>query len=380
MYIFLWNVALAVYVLWEQVKKKPLSRSFAVFLYVLLSLLMVFRFGLGADTSSYVYAFEYVHSLTSFLERHVLRNPGFSVFLYLIKWLTGGRYPLAVLACNVFSMSLISWVVFKKSKDILFSLLLFIGVGYLEVYYTASFREMMAGTLFLFGYYMYLPEKKTGRYELFAILAVLFHEAAFPCLLLPLLFRFQSCFRKNPKRTLWIVGGVFVLAFVILNILFPYLYHTIGWTNPALHILVYFSRTSFSVLGLGMEIVFGIGMYILFHTAADRDEFMSFSYWTWMFSILIYLLFVRYSIVSRVCDLLQIIMLVMIPNLFAQMKTLRRKIVLLMSVLALNSFLLYSDLRYKIPLINKNYGTDYSLMTYPYFTVFNAEQVNIFRR
>jgi len=74
-------------------------------------------------------------------------------------------------------------------------------------------------------------------------------------------------------------------------------------------------------------------------------------------------LFVRYSIVSRVCDLLQIIMLVMIPNLFAQMKTLRRKIVLLMGVLALNSFLLYSDLRYKIPLINKNYGTDYSLMT-----------------
>ncbi len=149
MYIFLVNAALAVYLLWEQVRKKPLSKSFAVFLYVLLAVALMIRFGLGADISSYQYAFEYVHSLGSFTERHVLRNPGFSIFLYVVKGLTGERYPLAVLACNAFSMGLISWVVFKKSQNILFSLLLFIGAGYLEVYYAASFREMMAGAPFL---------------------------------------------------------------------------------------------------------------------------------------------------------------------------------------------------------------------------------------
>lgn len=378
MYIFLLNLALAGYVLWEQVRKEPFSRRFDVCIYGVICLFLVLRFGLGADTASYAYAFAYVHSFTSFLERHVLRNPGFNAFLYIAKWMTGGRYPLAVLFCNIFSMGLISWVILKKSRNILFSLLLFIGAGYLEVYYAASFREMMACALFLFGFYMYLPEKKIVRYELFAVLAALFHEAALPCLLVPLLFRFQTAFKTNRKRTLGIVAGLFVLSFALLNVLLPYLYQTIGWIDPALHVLVYFAGTSFSALGLGMEIVFGIGVFLLFHAAQDNDSFQTFSYYTWIFSILIYLLFVRYSIVSRVCDLLQIILLIMIPNLFAELKFSRRKMALLMGVLLLNGFLLFSDLQFKISLINKNYHTEYSFVTYPYFTVFDTDRTEIF--
>ena len=91
MYIFLLNLALAGYVLWEQVRKEPFSRRFDVCIYGMIGLFLVLRFGLGADTASYAYAFAYVHSFTSFLERHVLRNPGFNAFLYIAKWMTGGR-------------------------------------------------------------------------------------------------------------------------------------------------------------------------------------------------------------------------------------------------------------------------------------------------
>ena len=46
MYIFLLNLALAGYVLWEQVRKEPFSRRFDVCIYGVICLFLVLRFGL----------------------------------------------------------------------------------------------------------------------------------------------------------------------------------------------------------------------------------------------------------------------------------------------------------------------------------------------
>ena len=74
------------------------------------------------------------------------------------------------------------------------------------------------------------------------------------------------------------------------------------------------------------------------------DDFTYFSVLVFLSSIWIYYAFACYDLMSRVSDFIQIIMLVLIPQLFAAVPKKRVKAAAAFALIALNAVLLYADI------------------------------------
>ena len=90
------------------------------------------------------------------------------------------------------------------------------------------------------------------------------------------------------------------------------------------------------------------------------------------FALLIYIIFLRFSLVSRVCDLIQVIFIILIPNLLSKIQVNKIKVALLAFIIVLNAFLLVTDLTYKINIMNE----DFTVKTYPYVSIFDIDTIN----
>lgn len=247
----------------------------------------------------------------------------------------------------------------------------------MAVYYSSAIRQMIAMCLYLFGFYEFLPKKQYLRYEIFAIAAVLFHEAALPALVIPLLYRLVPVFQKKPGKLIGISLCIAIGLTVIFTEVLPPLVQSIAgapWA-PFMHILKYLLAPSSSFMGIAMESVFGVGILVLYHEMDSHDEeFLQFEVLVFLFSIFLYFCFSSFSLMSRVSDFLQFIIVILLPEMLSRISSRKRKAAVLMSLIVLNGFLLYKDLSDILPKISEGM----TLNDYQYFTVFEKEKTDRF--
>lgn len=123
-----------------------------------------------------------------------------------------------------------------------------------------------------------------------------------------------------------------------------------------------------------MEIVLTSLIFFLY-IVADKSEDTDFDFFqiiTSFFALLIYIIFSRFSLVSRVCDLIQVIFIILIPNLLSKIQVNKIKVALLAFIIVLNAFLLVTDLTYKMNIMNE----DFTVKTYPYVSIFDKDTIN----
>lgn len=341
----------------------------------MVAIFFLIRFNLGPDYGTYYHIFlNTTNPIENALQFHAFRNIGFTSLAMLSRVLFK-EYRWFVLLCNFISIYLCGKIIIKHSKHPLLSTLIFVGTGILEVYYASGVRQMLAMAIFFYAFYEFLPKKKYLLYEVFILIACLFHEISVVGLLIPLLIRFQPRIMNRTHEFFGFGIVISVLLCFAFIYLLPIVYRLAGeGSSPLMHIFHYLGQpSSFSWMGLLMECVF-IGMVILLYYANDRmkvEPFLAFQVIVAVFTLFIYIAFSRYSIISRVCDFYQIIFLILLPNLIAEVQDQKKRILGIGFILVLNAYLLYSDLNYKIRLMNTSYGYTMNLNTYPYTTVFN---------
>lgn len=372
MYVLLIYALLGIFsflYIFKNIKNKD---KISKFIFIALAIFFLIRFNVGQDIRTYLLSYERVtNPITDTLTYNANRNFGFTLLIYICKCFSLS-YPWFIFVTNLVALGSVTYITFKYSKNILLSLLMFVGSGYLEVYYASGLRQSIAMAIFLFIFYEFLPKKQYRKYYIGAIVACLFHEAAFVILLIPLLHKHLDSIRKNWKKLM--VGSLLVTVLVsfLVSYVAPKIAYAIGFNDAITHLALYFMTQSFSVLGIGLEVVISGLCILLFVLNDDKSDWNFFEEVVIFFSLLVYILMIRYPLVSRVCDLIQVITLISIPNLIQMITSKKKQILALGIVFLLNGFLLYSDLKQKLK------STGYTFENYPYITIVERDKIDNF--
>lgn len=375
MYILLLYVALAILIFTLFIKNCN-SKKLQILISVLLIAFLVCRFNIGPDLKAYLNTYNRVSDpIKDTLSYHMNRNFAFTLLSYICKDLFK-EYRWFAFCVNIISMGLVSYTIFKHSKNYLLSILIFIGSGFLEVYYSSGIRQSLAMSVFMFAFFEFLPKKQYLKYYICSIIACLFHEAAVITLVIPILSICLNFIKENQKKVLVVSCVTTAILFGIASFVMPILAELIGYSTPLTHVLQYFVKNSFSILGIGMECVLTGLVLILYKESKTKDEFEYFQVIVSVFIFLVYIVLAKFSLFSRVCDLVQVIFIVLMPNLVMQISNKKKASVLLAIVMVLNLYLLYSDMTYKINRLNTHYDKEFTLENYPYVSVFDSANVN----
>lgn len=360
------------------------KKKIEVIIFLAVTAIFLLRFPQGADIYNYDYIFRNsTASLADSFHSHIMRNVLFTRLAYFCKMLFG-EYRWFILVTNLLMFGLFSWTILKNSRNILFSLLLLIGSGILEVYISSGLRQAIAMAIMFFAFYQFLPKKKYLYFELFCIIAAGFHDLALVAAPIPLLMKLVPSFLDQPRKTAMIMAVISLGAFCLVHwgaVPFYRLFEAkFGTEAPWTHIFFYLQFQEFSILGAGMEFVMCCGILILYGLADRKKmtDFQVFEVLVFFFSTLLYFAFADYSLMSRISDFLQVILVICIPNLIDLIPGVRRNAAAFAGVAALNGFLLFSDVRAKASAVSSQTDISYSIENYPYLSVFDQQGVDAY--
>lgn len=382
MYVLIIYLLLGVAALYSLLAGEKRNIKVEWILYGGVVLLFVFRFSLGQDTDVYSWLFSNVtNPLKDALHSHTMRNVVFTTYAFLIK-LVVKEFRWFVFVSNLIFFGVITWIVKQHSDYPLVSLLLVVGSGLLEVYAGSGLRQAMATVLFLYAFYEFLPKKQFVLYELFILMAIGCQEIAAAAVPIPLLYLLGKRFKEHPYRVtaILVLIGVAMLEVTYdgLPRIENYFINQYGYAPVWTHVLAYFHDREFSIAGIGMEAVFLIGIMILFYLSDQKQhtDFFRLELLTFIYSTVIYFAMSMYPLMSRCSDLLQSIMIVLVPELFSMIVSKRRVCASFAAVFLLNGFLLFVDLNEKCKYLTSSGLWETSITTYPYVTVFDASTVH----
>ena len=358
--------------------EKKISRKQALCIFAVIATIFLFRYNIGLDNGIYKYLFERVQNpITEAFYYHASRNVGFNLLEYIVKNIFHS-YTVFVFVVNLLVLGFTSYIILKYSYSILFSLGIFISSGFLQVYYSSGIRQACAMAIFFFAFYKTLPKKKYGEYYFWSLIACSFHESAIITLLFPGILKYIAYIKENQKK-MFITGSLIsIILFFVTGIVAPFIAKKIGYDAPISHILSYFTGESFSFLGLAMEFVL-TGIIILLYVWNDdkEDDFIYFQVVISVFTLWFYIIFGKFSLISRICDLIQVIFIILIPYLLAHIQDIKKKAFLLMVILLSSGFILFSDINTTCKTIQKNKGYEnFTIQSFPYFTVLNEHKIS----
>ncbi|WP_102343353.1 EpsG family protein [Galactobacillus timonensis] len=337
------------------------SRKVQLTITIVLALVYVVRFTIGNDFINYKYIYNNIFNSAIAVMKdpfqygslYSVRNLGYTFFVYGLKHLFC-TYPEFILALNILTMTLLMIPVLRQSRQPLFSMVILIGCGVLEMYYGSAWREFLAMCIFFAAFYFCIPKKKYLAYELCILLAFTFHESAGIGFFVPVVIELYHRHSKKAKKIyFWIL--VISAAIGILNLtLVPYLA-----TMPTFQRYIAFSyfiqNPDFSIIGLLLQVCLGIAVYILYSWSNPEDLFLKEQTAVFLMTVPFYFCFAGFQLVSRVADFIQIIEVILIPNLVCLIPDKKKKALGFLGVIALNFVLLYSDTTYRIGNTKKIY-------------------------
>lgn len=347
-------------------------RMASIIIFIVTMLFFTVRLNMGNDIPTYIIVYDRVENpIYDAIHYHLSRNIGFTSLALLCKKIFGS-YRYFLLTCNILTTIVITYIVFKHSKNMLLSLMIFIGSGYLEVYYSSGIRQSIAMVIFLFSYFEFLENKQYLKYYIGIFMSFLFHDVALVGFALPLLLNSLNKIKENTIKK----GIIIVMMALLLSFFSSYaltlLFNIVGADYTWNHILSYFSGQSFSIMGLGLQILITL-MCIVLYSIGEKNENTYLQILTIFVALLIYILLIRFPIVSRVCDYLQVILIITLPNILESVPSKKKYVLSCLFVVMLNGHLLYIDMQEKIKKMD-----DITIVSYPYITLLEQEKCELY--
>ena len=318
------------------------NRKIESFIFVLLMVFFALRFPLGTDIDTYneIYS-NTTNSLISAIKGIPYPdNIGYNVFMTIAKILNLD-FNGYMLYFNVIIGLIIGIVCYKKSDNLLISLVILVGSGIIQVYYSGMLRQMIVMALFLYAYYRYLENNNYFMYYAIVFIAISFQWIALVLLFIPLVKIFFDNTNGKVRIILPLIATV-LLFFVMVYIVPKYAYLVPGRFGQYLYADV------FSPIGLVSRIIVLFGVIVTF-IFADRDELSSFdifSVYLCYISLLIYIVLSQNAIFSRVSDMISIIEIILVPKLISNISNKNKSIISALLIISINFIFLFSDIHY----------------------------------
>ena len=318
------------------------NRKIESFIFVLLMVFFALRFPLGTDIDTYneIYS-NTTNSLISAIKGIPYPdNIGYNVFMTIAKILNLD-FNGYMLYFNVIIGLIIGIVCYKKSDNLLISLVILVGSGIIQVYYSGMLRQMIVMALFLYAYYRYLENNNYFMYYAIVFIAISFQWIALVLLFIPLVKIFFDNTNGKVRIILPLIATV-LLFFVMVYIVPKYAYLVPGRFGQYLYANV------FSPIGLVSRIIVLFGVIVPF-IFADRDELSSFdifSVYLCYISLLIYIVLSQNAIFSRVSDMISIIEIILVPKLISNISNKNKSIISALLTISINFIFLFSDIHY----------------------------------
>ena len=218
----------------------------------------------GADTLQFCKHYEeiaakgwdYYRTVSGFGGR---LEPGFYVLCKLLGYISP-HHQLLIIVTSVWSLTAISSFIYKNSKDVVFSFILFVGFQYYAFWLNAM-RQVLAISVILFAVQHFLSKKRYIAYAIAVMVACLFHDSAFFALLL-------MCWIQPTKWliTLALAAGAF--GFVFFNRLFDLAAKIIGYSD---YIGSEFDSSNYFA-GLIKALLSVIILVVMFYSLRGKDR------------------------------------------------------------------------------------------------------------
>lgn len=191
------------------VRQIPGKLLYIIFWGAILIFLVAFRsIKIGNDTATYEYIFNSMKKCPSFFEWTKMNfytngiEHGYYFLNYIFSKFTNFRFFLIFTA--IVTISPYMYLIYKESKNITLSLILFIGLPY-YTFFMSGLRQSYALAFIVPAYY-FLKEKKLINYLITCVIAMSFHSSAL--IFVPVYWIVKL---KNTKKT-----RMFLISFIIL--------------------------------------------------------------------------------------------------------------------------------------------------------------------
>ena len=345
------------------------NRKIETIMLFLFLMFLAIQFPLGTDIEHYKFFFE--QTPMNLLEAMTLKysvipnNKGFILLMWLIKNVIN-NFNVFIFIVKLLICTVIGYIVYKYSSNYIISMMIILGSGIAEVYMSNAFRQMLAMTVFLFAYYKFLLNDEYLKYYLCSILALSFHWMAAFIFVVPVVKMYYEKFKDNKIFSIFIPCISAIVLYEIETFVIPNFVYLIPGRFQN-----YFITNDFSLIGLLSRIAILLvvlsGFYHVDKSQVNNKE--DFSVYLCFISFLIYVVFARSAIFSRVCDMISIIEIVLIPVLISNTldKNIYRKLITLILEIGVNSICLFADVKF----IADNSLNNHDLKEYPLYFVWD---------
>ena len=261
------------------------------------------RYGIGFDYHSYESIFYNIQNLNmvEMLQYHL--EYGY-VLLNKVVSLVGGDYRIFLFVTAMIINGLVFYVIKKHSSDVWLSILIYLCLQHFA--FTMNLmRQGLAFAIVFFSYH-FLVNREIRKYVITILIASSFHMSAL--IMLPFYYILQL---KHSKKNIILISSVIIGIFINFDFFMGLLvgtffekYHNYIGSN------VYWNGNSWKYLVFPIAI-YGISyLPIIFKKVQIDDILMNYSYYTFVFSVMI----AQHFILERLSIYFSIQLLILLPK------------------------------------------------------------------
>lgn len=261
-------------------KSKKGVRNYCIFAFILIAGLLAFRHpSMGVDlkygqTTGYLGGFQIIgksgwdkvlHSDFKNYER------GYVIFCKLLYYINDNQQTLLI-ACAVISVGAVSYLIYKYSKNLLLSYLIYLGLPVFLINYSGM-RQTVAIAITMFSY-TFIRNKKIIPFVLTVLLASTFHSSA-----IIFLAAYPVYYLKVVNKVRWLTAAFLPAVYLLRNPLFAVLSKlfkddAVPDNNSAITLFLVFSAVYiFTIVYSDKESIHENGLQNLFWVACICQAF-----------------------------------------------------------------------------------------------------------
>lgn len=371
MYLFI-GILLTICSIIELAKKGKTPSKLFKACWLLMTLVLCFRFGQGTDYFGYWYNFNSVQASGSYMINQMGHGELGWYMLSLAFVKVGLPFMAFVGFVAIISMVLIYVAINKHAKNKILCLLLFYPEAYLT-YCCSGMRQGLVLCFFLAFMIDMLLEQKYKKYYIYSFVMMQFHAASIVLFVVPLFLQM-----KIKVSSLWYILAPMLSVVLYASGMVSSMTTSAGGSSA-------YAESAFSILGLLLRIVLFVILYAMYKAGENKKADLMFNIYHCGF--LVYLaLFLSATLSQRLTLPLKSVEIILIPTLLyssqtsiiPSLKALKTKysgyafsLVLIMAVMFVKN--LNSYIR------QGGYPEETTIFSYPYVTIFNAENIYEYR-
>ena len=332
-YIFIIITILVLGILLNPNHRKKNKITYLVIVFSLITVVGAIRnVTVGVDTEQFCNAFNIISSSSLKSAFELRYESGFIILCKLLSFIWDNQQIL-IIATSLFIFPTIGFFIYKNSKDVVLSSLLYILLNTFAMHMNVM-RQAISIAIIIIGYECFFKKEKNIKYIITIILASLFHQTA---LIMLILFAFKN--KEYTIKTYIITTVLGVSAFILAGtvwrlavLLFP---TYVGYANTEYIETSYLAGTISAIIAW-LVLTMGI-----FFERKNKSKDKNYHFLAYMMSIIfiVDMLVIKINLFVRLASYFGIFTIIWIPNTLKNNPDKNEKA--LMAFIVLICFILY---------------------------------------